>query len=194
VNSTIDQKKLIVITAPSGSGKTTIVRHLLDKYDSLAFSVSATTRPKRTYEKHGVDYYFVSGETFRKWIHEDAFVEWQEVYANQYYGTPRFEIERLQALGKHVIFDIDVKGAANLKREYKDKVVVIFVKAPSMEAIIDRLNARETETEQSLQKRIEKIDRELEFADKFDYVLINDKLDEAVQKAEKIIELEIIFE
>jgi len=191
VKSTADQKKLIVVTAPSGSGKTTIVRHLLARYDFLAFSVSAATRAKRPHEKHGLDYYFVSGETFRKWIDEEAFVEWQEVYKDQYYGTPRFEIERLRALGRHVIFDIDVKGATNIKREYQDQAVVIFVKAPSMDSIITRLKSRDTETEQSLQKRIEKIQMEMAFADTFDYVLVNDNLEEALAKAEKIIEQEI---
>lgn len=188
MSKTQEQKKLIVVTAPSGSGKTTIVRHLLAKYDSLAFSVSAATRAKRAHEKHGLDYYFVSDETFRKWIDEEAFVEWQEVYANQFYGTPRFEIERLRGLGRNVIFDIDVVGATNIKRVYQDQAVVIFVKAPSMEAIIRRLKARETETEQSLQKRIQKIERELKFADTFDYVLVNDNLEEALRNAEQIIE------
>lgn len=190
---TVDPKKLIVVTAPSGSGKTTIVRHLLAKYDALAFSVSAATRDKRTHEKHGLDYYFVSAETFKKWIDEDAFVEWQQVYANQYYGTPRFEIDRLRKLGKHVIFDIDVVGATNIKREYGDQAVVIFVKVSSMEDIIARLKTRETETEQSLQKRIQKIERELEFADTFDYVLVNDNLEKALKKGEEIIEREIIL-
>jgi len=191
VSSASDQKRLIVVTAPSGSGKTTIVRHLLAKYNSLAFSVSAATRARRAHEKHGVDYYFVSGETFRQWIDEDAFVEWQEVYTDQYYGTPRFEIERLHGLGRHVIFDIDVVGATNIKREFQDQAVVIFVKAPSMDAIIERLKSRKTETEQSLQKRIKKIERELQFADTFDYVLVNDNLEEALQRAEQIIEKEI---
>ncbi len=190
----MNPRKLIVVTAPSGSGKTTIVHYLLDKYNSLAFSVSATTRGKREHEKHGLDYYFVSGETFKKWIAEDAFVEWQEVYANQYYGTPRFEIERLRSMGKHVIFDIDVNGATNIKREYQDQAVVIFVKVPSMDVIISRLTGRETETEQSLQKRIQKIEREMKFADSFDYVLVNDKLEETLENAEKIIEQEIISE
>lgn len=185
------QKKLIVVTAPSGSGKTTVVRHLLDTFADLAFSVSATTRQKREHEQHGLDYYFVSVETFNKWIEEDAFVEWQEVYPDQYYGTPRFEVERLRTLGKHVIFDIDVEGAANLKKVYQDQAVVIFVKAPSTESIIARLKRRDTETEQSLQKRIQKIEREMTFADAFDHVLVNDNLEEALDKAEKIIEQEI---
>ena len=189
--NTPNPKKLIVVTAPSGSGKTTIVRHLLTKYDSLAFSVSAATRAKRAHEKQGLDYYFVSGETFRQWVKEDAFVEWQEVYADNFYGTPRFEIERLRALGKNVIFDIDVVGATNIKREFQDQAVVIFVKAPSMEVIISRLTSRGTETEQSLQKRIKKIERELDFADTFDYVLLNDNLDEALRRAEQIVEKEM---
>ena len=180
-------KKLIVVTAPSGSGKTTIVRHLLESHDSIAFSVSATTREKRSHEKHGVHYYFVSLQTFKQWIADDAFVEWEEVYADQYYGTPKFEIERLWGLGKHVIFDIDVKGAMNIKRQFPDQARVIFVKAPSMEVIIERLKGRKTESEQSLQKRIQRIEAEMEFADRADYVLVNDDLETALREADDIL-------
>ncbi len=180
-------KKLIAITAPSGSGKTTIVRHLLESRDDLAFSVSATTRSKREGEKHGVHYYYLSVETFRLWASEDGFVEWEEVYENQFYGTPRFEIERLWGQGKQVVFDIDVKGAMNIKRQYGDKAVVIFIKAPSMDVIVERLKGRQTESEQSLQKRIQRIEEEMTYADKADYVLVNDDLQTAKKEAERIL-------
>ena len=183
----LPKKKLIAVTAPSGSGKTTIVRYLLDKHDDLSFSVSATTREKRPNEEHGVHYYYVSVETFKKWVDEDAFVEWEEVYKDQFYGTPRFEIERLWGLGKHVIFDIDVKGAMNIKRQFGDDAAVIFIKAPSMDVIIDRLKGRQTESEQSLQKRIQRIEEEMQFADKADYVLVNDDLEIALAEADRIL-------
>ena len=185
--TTASDKKLIVVTAPSGSGKTTIVRHLLEHHDNVAFSVSATTRDKRPYEKDGVHYYFVSSDRFKQMIEQDAFVEWVEVYADQFYGTPRSEVERIWAMGKHVIFDIDVKGAMMIKEKFPDKAVVIFIKAPSMEVIIERLKGRKTESEQSLQKRIQRIEAEMEFADRADYVLVNDDLDTALEEAEKIL-------
>jgi guanylate kinase len=182
-----DRRKLIVFTAPSGSGKTTIVRHLLTKFTSLAFSVSATTRARRPHERLGLDYYFVSKETFNQWISEAAFVEWEEVYKDQLYGTPRFEIERLWALGKHVIFDIDVKGAVNIKAKYPENTLVVFVKVPTLEMLIERLRSRGTESEASLEKRIVRIREELRYEDKCDVVLINDDLNDALQKAEAII-------
>ena len=147
-------RKLLVFTAPSGSGKTTIVRHLLKRYPHLAFSVSATNRRKRKHESHGLDYYFLSTETFQMWIEEDAFVEWEEVYDEQYYGTLRFEIERLWALGRDVVFDIDVKGAVNIKAKYPEQTHVVFIKVPTLEMLIERLKKRKTESETSLRKRI----------------------------------------
>lgn len=180
-------RKLIAITAPSGSGKTTIVRHLLESRDDLAFSVSATTRSRREGERHGVHYYYLSVETFKLWAAEDGFVEWEEVYENQFYGTPRFEIERLWGQGKQVVFDIDVKGAMNIKRQYGDDAVVIFIKAPSIDVIVQRLTGRQTESEQSLQKRIQRIEEEMTYADKADYVLVNDDLQTAKKEAERIL-------
>ena len=181
-------RKLIIFTAPSGSGKTTVVRHLLESYKALAFSISATTRAKRSHEKHGLDYYFLSQETFRMWIDEEAFVEWEEVYENQLYGTLRFEVERLWALGKHVIFDIDVKGAMNIIKQFPDQSLAIFIKVPTLEMLIERLRKRKTESEQSLQKRIQRIKEELSYEHVFDRVLINDKLDVTLQEARDIIE------
>ena len=181
------QPKLIVFTAPSGSGKTTVVRHLLETFDALAFSTSATTRARRGYEVHGRDYYFLSHETFKLWIKESAFVEWEEVYKNQYYGTLKFELERLWAHGKHVIFDIDVKGAMSLKEQFPDRAVAVFIKVPSIEILIERLRKRKTETEQSLQKRIRRVKEELKYEHLFDHVLINDELETTLQNARKMI-------
>ncbi|MDX1409045.1 MAG: guanylate kinase [Saprospiraceae bacterium] len=180
--------KLIIFTAPSGSGKTTVVRHLLDAFDTLAFSVSATTRAKREHEQHGVDYYYLSQETFRMWIAEEAFVEWEEVYANQFYGTLKFEVERLWAQGKHVIFDIDVKGAMSIKKRYPDQSLAVFIKVPSLETLVERLRQRKTESEQSLQKRIQRIKEELTYEHSFDRVLINDDLEETLEEARRIVE------
>ena len=180
-------RKLIVVTAPSGAGKTTIVKHLLDNINDLAFSVSATTRNKRPDEVEGVDYYFMNVSSFQTLINEDAFVEWEQVYEHQYYGTLKKEVERLWALGKYIIFDIDVKGAINIKKIYKDKVLTIFVKPPNKEILINRLKNRKTENPESLKARITKAEVELLYEDKFDYVLINDDLTKAFKEAEKVV-------
>lgn len=180
--------KLIIITAPSGAGKTTIVRHLLHKYPELAFSVSATTREKRKHEVDGKDYYFISPERFKELIAEDAFLEWEEVYHNQFYGTLKSEAERLWAEGKHVIFDIEVHGATNLKEIYPEKTLTIFVKPPSPETLIERLTRRRSESEESLRKRIAKSNYELSFEKNFDIVLVNDVLEDALAEAERIVE------
>ncbi|HFA50572.1 MAG TPA: guanylate kinase [Bacteroidetes bacterium] len=180
--------KMIIVTAPSGAGKTTIVRHLLETYDNLEFSVSVTTRPQRANEKEGEDYYFKTVEEFKKLIEEGAFLEWQEVYENQFYGTLKSEAERLWADGKHVIFDIDVQGAVNLKKVYPERTLTIFVKPPRLETLLERLRARRSESEESLQKRINKATVELTFEKKFDIVLVNDDLETALMEAEWIVE------
>jgi guanylate kinase len=185
--------KLIIFTAPSGAGKTTIVRHLLGKYDKLAFSVSATTRQKRAHEEHGKDYYFLTLEEWNAKIEADDFLEWEEVYTHQYYGTLKSEIERLRVEGKNVVFDIDVKGAMNIKAEYGEDAITIFVKPPSPDVLFQRLKARQTEDKASLRKRIARAAEELTYEVKCDIVLMNDDLKEALQNAEKIIE-QIIFE
>lgn len=184
----MNNTKLIIFTAPSGAGKTTIVRHLLGKYDRLAFSVSATSRQKRAHEVHGKDYYFLSLEDWKTKISVGDFLEWEEVYTNQYYGTLKSEITRLSALGKCVVFDIDVKGAMNIKETYGEDAVVIFVKPPSREVLFQRLKGRETEDEESLRKRINRAAEELTYESKCDIVLLNDDLNEALENAEKIIE------
>lgn len=179
--------KLLIITAPSGAGKTTIMRHLLDRFDRLSFSISATTRNRRPHEVDGRDYYFISIDQFKQKIVEDAFVEWQEVYENQYYGTLKTEVERLWAHGKDIVFDIDVKGALNLKNAYPQQSLSIFVKPPSREALLERLSARRTETDESLRKRLARADEELAYENKFDIVIVNDILDNALQEAETVV-------
>lgn len=179
--------KLVIFTAPSGAGKTTIVRHLLAHIENLDFSVSATSRPKREHEEGGRDYYFLSPMDFRKRIENEEFLEWEEVYEGQYYGTLKSEIERLWAEGKHIIFDIDVKGALNIKNTYPDDSLAIFVKPPSAEILFERLRNRGTETPESYRKRIKRATLELTYEDKFDVALLNDDLDAALIQAEKIV-------
>ncbi|HJW29198.1 MAG TPA: guanylate kinase [Saprospiraceae bacterium] len=179
--------KLIVFTAPSGSGKTTIVHHILSAFPETAFSVSATTRMRRSYEVHGRDYYYLSVETFKLWVENEAFAEWEEVYPNQFYGTLRSEIERLHQLGKHVVFDVDVKGAMSIKSSFPDTTLAVFIKVPSMEELEHRLRARGTETEANIQKRLVKARQELAFEGEFDTTLLNDDLDKTLKEAESIV-------
>ncbi len=182
------QEKLIVFTAPSGAGKTTIVRHLIKQYDFLGFSVSATNRKMREGEEEGKDYYFLSTEEFKEKIHQQEFVEWEEVYSGQYYGTLKSEIERLWSLKKYIIFDIEVNGASSIKEKFGDNAHVVFVKPPSLEILIQRLKNRKTETEASLKKRIRRVKRELSFENSFDYILVNDVLDTTLKEAEVLTE------
>ena len=180
--------KLIIFSAPSGSGKTTIVRHLLKKYpDLLAFSVSASTREQRDHEVNGKDYYFIPKKEFRERIANNEFAEWEEVYAGNYYGTFKTEIERLWNEGKQVLFDVDVKGGLKLKEIYRDNALAVFVKVSSEAEIIRRLSERGTETEKSLETRLGKVRYELSFEDKFDVVLVNDDLGETLKKAEALV-------
>lgn len=181
--------KLIIFSAPSGSGKTTIVRHLLAKYNNLGFSISACTRDRRgRNEVDGKDYYFLTPEDFKARIDNKEFVEWEEVYPGGYYGTLKSEIERLWASGKHVLFDVDVKGGLKLKEYFQERALAIFVKAPSEEAIKERLMARGTETEDSLSKRLFKVKFEMSFQNRFDVILLNDNLETALEKAEELVE------
>ena len=179
--------KLIVFAAPSGAGKTTIVKHLMSKFPQLAFSISATTRQARPGEQDGKDYYFLSAKAFREKIKNDAFVEWEEVYADQYYGTLRTEIARLWALKRHITFDIDVKGALNIKKAFPEETLTVFVKAPSMEVLYERLRTRNTESEAQLQKRMNRMREESSYAPRFDRILINDNLLDAFAEAEALV-------
>lgn len=178
--------KLIIVTAPSGAGKTTIVHHLLQTFDSLAFSVSATNRVKRAYESDGVDYYFLSTEDLKRLITEGAFLEYEEVYDGQYYGTLKKEVERLWEMGKCIVFDVDVKGALNIQKAYPKESLSIFIKPPSKDILLERLKNRKTETPESLQKRISRATEELTYENRFDKVIVNDILEIALKEAEKI--------
>lgn len=180
--------KLLVFTAPSGAGKTTIVRHLLTKYNELAFSVSATTRSRRAGEEHGVHYYFLSQEEFKRLVAEGAFLEWEEVYEGQFYGTLKSEVQRLWAAGKCILFDIDVRGAANIQAVYPKETLTVFVQPPSFEVLVQRLGNRQTESPESFQKRISRAKEELLWANKFNIVLVNDKLEATLYEAERLVE------
>ncbi|MEM1319031.1 MAG: guanylate kinase [Bacteroidota bacterium] len=187
VSKTNQQGKLIIFTAPSGAGKTTIVRHLIEQFEELAFSVSATNRERRPKEEHGRDYYFISTETFEEKVKNGDFMEWEEVYDGQYYGTLKSEIERIWALGKTIIFDIEVKGATHIKQAYPDNSLAVFIKPPSPEILFERLRGRRTENAKSLQKRIARAAEELKYENKFDIVLVNDILEVSLTEAERIV-------
>ena len=180
--------KLIIVTAPSGAGKTTIVHHLLATYDTLAFSVSATNRAKRAHETDKIDYYFLSTKVFKNRVKKGDFLEYEEVYDGQFYGTLRSECERLWALGKCIVFDVDVKGALNIKRAYPDESLAIFIQPPSEAVLFERLKNRKTETPESLKKRIARATEELTFADKFDTIIVNDVLQQAFLETESLVE------
>lgn len=179
--------KLFVFSAPSGSGKTTLVHHLLSQQLPLGFSISATSRAPRGQEIDGKDYYFLSEEDFRKKINEDAFVEYEEVYAGAFYGTLRSEIERLWAEGKHVLFDIDVVGGLNVKAQFPEETLSIFVQPPSLEELENRLRSRGTETEDKIQQRLDKSAKELVYAQDFDTILVNDNLKIAKQEVLRVV-------
>lgn len=180
--------KLVIFSAPSGSGKTTIVRHLLQVFsEELAFSVSATSRAKRGNEIHGKDYYFLTMDEFRAKIENKEFLEWEEVYAGTYYGTLKSEVDRLWNLNKTVIFDIDVEGGLNLKKQFGSQALAVFVMPPSIKTLEERLKTRSTDSEESIKRRIEKAERELQTAQQFDCFILNEDLETAFRDAEKVV-------
>lgn len=179
--------KLIIFSAPSGSGKTTLVHHLLSHFDELCFSISATSREKRGNEVDGKDYLFLSKEAFEDRIIAGDFIEWEEVYAGTYYGTLRSAVENQLAAGKSVIFDVDVKGGLNIKKQYGTKALAIFVQAGSLEVLQERLSKRNTESAEKLKMRINKAANEMSYADQFDYILVNEDLDVAKATAEQVV-------
>ncbi len=182
------QGKLIVFSAPSGSGKTTIVRHLLGIENlNLEFSVSATSRQKRGEEIDAKDYYFLSAEAFKSKIKNDEFLEWEEVYRDNFYGTLKTEVERIWAKGKHVIFDIDVSGGLRIKRKFPEQTLAVFVKPPSIDELKIRLKKRKTESEDKINMRISKASAELATAPLFDVIIENDDLKKALNEAESLI-------
>ena len=179
--------KLFIFSAPSGSGKSTIVQHLMKQGLGLEFSISATSREPREGEKDGREYHFISPEEFRSKIRQNAFIEWEEVYPNQFYGTLYSEVEHIWKRGKHAIFDIDVVGGLNLKKEFGESACAIFIQTPSREVLEQRLRARGTDDEDSLQRRLGKALFEMEHAAEFDHILINDSLEPALAEAEIIV-------
>ena len=184
----MSQGKLIIFSAPSGSGKTTIVRHLLKTFpDKLEFSISATSRPQRGIEENGKDYHYLSVDEIKQKIDNKEFLEWEEVYAGVHYGTLKSEVDRIWDKGKHVIFDIDVEGGLNLKNQFGEKALAIFVMPPSIKILEERLNSRSTDSPESIARRVEKADKELRTADLFDTFILNEVLEEALAKAEKLV-------
>ncbi|MBQ8500107.1 MAG: guanylate kinase [Bacteroidales bacterium] len=180
--------KVIIFSAPSGAGKSTIVNHILGLHPELEFSISATSRAPRGEEKHGVEYYFFTAEEFRRMIAENKFVEHEEVYPGSFYGTLRSEVERIWAKGHAIVFDIDVQGGVNLKRIFGDQAFSVFIQAPSVEVLRERLVGRGTDTDEAIEKRVAKAASEMEFAaGKFDHVLVNDDLATALAEAEQIV-------
>lgn len=179
--------KLVIFSAPSGAGKTTIVRKMLEQFSSLEFSISACSRPKRNGEANGVDYYFLTPELFRSKIEAGDFVEWEEVYPGSYYGTLRSEVETIWGRGHHVIFDVDVMGGLKLKSTFGNDALAIFVMPPSIDELKKRLECRSTESAETLATRIAKAETEISFAPKFDHIVVNDNLQEAIAKAALLV-------
>jgi guanylate kinase len=175
--------KLVIISAPSGAGKTTIVKYLMEKIPALGFSVSATSRAPRVGESDGVDYYFLSADDFRTKIDQGLFAEWEEVYPDQYYGTLLSEIERLRSMGKHLVFDVDVKGGINLKSRYGSEALSLFIMPPSIEELESRLRLRAKDSDEKIRIRVEKAAEELTDAARFDVIVVNDDLNHAKKRA-----------
>ena len=179
--------KLIIFSAPSGAGKTTIVHHLLEQDLNLGFSTSACSRERRSNEIDGVDYHFLGGEKFKEKIAADEFVEWEEVYPDQYYGTLKSELNDLLEQDRNVIFDVDVIGGLNIKKQYGDQALAVFVMPPSLDHLRQRLEDRSTESQETLQRRLAKAEKELKVFDQFDTILLNDDLEKAFAKAENLV-------
>jgi len=179
--------KLIILSAPSGAGKTTIVKHLLGKNWGLEFSVSVTSRPIRGNEVDGKDYYFITAEEFMEKVNRDEFLECEEVYPGIYYGTLKSEVERIREKGNHVIFDVDVVGGCNIKKFYGNDALSVFIQPPSLEELNNRLLARSTDSKEVVATRVAKAKYEMTFAGRFDVILVNDKLDDALLEAEGIV-------
>ena len=179
--------KILIFSAPSGSGKSTIVQALLKKDFHLEFSISATSRAPRGEEQHGREYYFLSPDEFRQKIKEDAFLEWEEVYEDTYYGTLRSEVDRITNAGNNVVFDVDVVGGVNIKKEFKETALSIFVQPPSIEALEERLIGRATDTPEKIKQRLAKAEYELGFATQFDEIVVNDSLEHAIRNTEQLL-------
>jgi guanylate kinase len=177
--------KIIIFSAPSGAGKTTIVRHLLSKHPDFAFSVSATSRKPRGNEVNGVDYFFLTTEEFKAKISNHEFLEWQEVYPDNFYGSLKCEVEKILKSGKNILFDVDVVGGSNIKKVYGDRALAFFIQPPSITELEKRLIARSTDDTEVIRKRVEKAAREMTYAPLFDVIIVNDTLEHALQEAEE---------
>jgi len=183
----MNNRKAILFSAPSGSGKTTIIREILKRFDCFEFSISATSRPARQGEKDGVDYYFLTPEEFEKRVDEGLFLEWEEVYAGTRYGTLKSEIDRIWDNGHVIIFDVDVNGGMNIKKYFGSEALALFVMPPSIEVLEMRLRNRGTETEEAITKRLARSAAELKMSDRFDVTILNDDLNHAVDETQRVI-------
>ncbi|HBH05625.1 MAG TPA: guanylate kinase [Flavobacteriales bacterium] len=179
--------KLLIFSAPSGAGKSTIVNHLMTKFPQLAFSISATSRKPRKHELHGKEYYFLDRIKFERTIEMGEFLEWEEVYPGQYYGTLKLEVDRLWSKDKVVIFDLDVKGGINLKKQFGADALAVFVSPPSLEELERRLIARQTESKEQIEVRMKRARAEMDMANQFDHILFNKNLDQALKEAEELV-------
>ncbi len=180
-------EKLIIFSAPSGSGKTTIVRRLMEKIPQLAFSISATSRPPRPKETEGKDYHFMDVATFKQKIERGDFLEWEEVYPDTFYGTLKNEVNRIHQQGKAAVFDVDVVGGLNIKQQYTNRALALFIQPPSLEVLNQRLKKRNTDTPEVIAKRVAKAEKELTFASRFDKIIVNNNLEEACRVAEELV-------
>lgn len=184
----MDNRKAVIFSAPSGSGKSTIVSHILKLHPELKFSVSAASRAPRGDEKNGVAYWFISADEFRKRIADNEFVEYEEVYPGSFYGTLKSEVERIWDNGDAIIFDVDVKGGVNLKKYFGDRALSVFIQAPSVEVLRQRLVSRATDSPDAIERRVAKAAEEMTYADKFDHIIVNDDLQKAYADAEKLVD------
>lgn len=184
----MDNRKAVIFSAPSGSGKSTIVSHILKLHPELKFSVSAASRAPRGDEKNGVAYWFISADEFRKRIADNEFVEYEEVYPGSFYGTLKSEVERIWDNGDAIIFDVDVKGGVNLKKYFGDRALSVFIQAPSVEVLRQRLVGRATDSPEAIERRVAKAAEEMTYADKFDHIIVNDDLQKAYADAEKLVD------
>lgn len=183
----MDNRKAVIFSAPSGSGKSTIVSHILKLHPELKFSVSAASRAPRGDEKNGVAYWFISADEFRKRIADNEFVEYEEVYPGSFYGTLKSEVERIWDNGDAIIFDVDVKGGVNLKKYFGDRALSVFIQAPSVEVLRQRLVSRATDSPEAIERRVAKAAEEMTYADRFDHIIVNDDLQKAYADAEKLV-------
>ncbi|MDR1055237.1 MAG: guanylate kinase [Prevotellaceae bacterium] len=179
--------KVIIFSAPSGAGKSTVVRHLLEKFPQLEFSISATSRQPRGIELHEIDYHFLTVDEFKQKIAGNEFVEWEEVYAGNYYGTLKSEVKRIWAKGNVILFDVDVKGGINIKEIYGDTALSVFIMPPSIDILRKRLQERGTDLPEAIERRVHKAEEEITYVSRFDVILLNDKLEDTLHNAEKIV-------